>query len=151
VTERCLAGSVRTPERIRSRSGITRDVQHDAAATLAGRRRERAEQRLRQAKRTDEICRDRSLEIFTVGIGQKREGSRSKIRGVVHQHIEPAELAEDLNDDGVDVLLPRHVADDAMCAAVLSRHALDAFAAARDEGHACTASAQFANQRQPQT
>ena len=67
-----------------------------------------------------------------------RRGARAasaEVRRVVHQDVEPAKRAEDLHGDGVDVVLLRDVADDAVASAS-SAATRRRVAAAGDERHA---------------
>ena len=118
VVQRGLARAVRAPRRVRRHGGVARDVQRPRRRPSPGRRGERAEQRLRQSKRSDDVGGQRQLEIFAVGVGEQRERHRTEARGVVDQDVEAAELADDLQRDRMDIVLERDVADDAVRAAM---------------------------------
>ena len=84
------------------------------------------------------------FQVLAVGVAQQLQRRRPEVRGVVDQHVEAAEFADDLHGDGVDVVLHGDVADDAVRAGVLARHLLDAARRAGDEGHPRAAAEQLA-------
>jgi hypothetical protein len=90
---------------------------------------------------------ERALEILTGGVPQQSERSRPKIRSVVDQYVQPPEFSTDLQGYRVDVVLDRNIADDSVRAGMLPCHALNAFAAARDEGYTRPAGEKFMDQR----
>ena len=124
--------------------------------TTSGRRPSRADaasdprQRLRQAERTDEVGRERQLQVFTIGVGERSERHGAKRRSVVDEHVEPAQCAEHLYRDRMDILLARDVPDDADGTGPFAGDALHAFAVPRDEGDERSAVVQLAHQRQPE-
>jgi hypothetical protein len=97
--------------------------------------RECAEQNLGQAKRTEHVGRERTLEILTFGVRQRRERHRAERRRIVHEDVESAQCTEQLNRDRVDVFLSRDVSDDAAGVRQLASDAFDARATACDERH----------------
>jgi hypothetical protein len=93
-----------------------------------------AEQRLGEAKRADDVGRERQLDVLAVGVGEQRERGRAEARRVVDQDVEAAERAADLQRDRVRVFLPGDVADDAVAAAKRFGDAAHARRVAGDEG-----------------
>ena len=150
VAQGRLARAVRAPARVGVDRRVAGDVQHDRAAALAGRRGQRPEQRLGQAERPEQVRGEGPFQVLAVGVAQQRQRRRPEVRGVVDQHVEPAELADDLHGDGVDVVLHGDVADDAVRAGVSPRHLLDAARRAGDEGHPRAAAEQLPDEGQAQ-
>ena len=70
------------------------------AGALAGGRGERAEQRLGQPERPEQVGGERALEVLALGVGEQRERHRAETRGIVDQHVEAAERAEELQAIG---------------------------------------------------
>src|SRR5207249_3886474 len=103
-----------------------------------------------QAERPEHVCREGTLEILAIGVGEERERRRPQVRRVVDEDVKPAETSDDLHGNGVDVLLLRNVADDAVCAAMLACHSLDALAVASDKGEVRSATEQLAHEGKPQ-
>ena len=122
-----------------------------AAASVPRGCGERAEQRFRQAERPHQIGRQRPLEILALGVAEERERRGPEIGRVVDQDVESAELAENLERDGIDGVLRRDVADDAVDAGVAALDRFDAVAAARDEGDARAGAVQGTDERQSET
>jgi hypothetical protein len=146
VPQRGFAGAVGAPGRIRVDRRVAGDIEHHGAATLARRRRQRAEDGFGQAEWTQQIRGERDFEIFAIGVGQESQRRRSKARGVVDQHVEAAELAEDLQGDRIDVVFPGHVADDAVGIRQLAGDALHRLCGTGDEGDVSAAAGQFADE-----
>ena len=73
------------------------------------------------------------------------------MRRVVDEDIEPTQTAKNLHGNRVDILLLRHVADDAVDVGMLTCHASDGVSTAGDERHPRAAMPQFANEREPQS
>ena len=90
------------------------------------------------------------FQVLAVGVAQQRERCRAEVRRVVDQDIEPAQLTDDLQRNGVDVVFHGNVADDPMRAGVFTRHLLDAAPRAGDEGHPGAATEQLPDEGQPQ-
>jgi hypothetical protein len=130
--------------------GVTDEVEDDGAATLSRRGREGAEQRPGQAEGPHEVGRQSELELLAFGIGKQGERDGSEARGIVDEDVEAAQPSGDLQGDGVDVLLARHVPDDAVRPGNFACHKLEALPSARDEGDCRAAAAELANQRQAQ-
>ena len=120
MAQRRFARAVCAPGGIRVHGGVARHVQHHRAAPFTCRCRQRAEQRLRQTERPEDVRRQRALEILALGIAEQRERRRAEIRRVVDQDVEAAQLAENLQRHRVDVVLRRDVADDAVRAGMLA-------------------------------
>ena len=112
--KRRLAGAIGAPAGIGVDRRVAGDVDHQRAAPVARRGGKRAEQRLGQAERADEIDRERLLQLLAFGVGKQRQRDRAEARGIVDQHVEAAEVAGDLQRDRVDVVLPADVADNAV-------------------------------------
>ena len=139
VRERGLARAVGAPAGVRRDRGVAADVddhERGPRSPAARRRGERAEQRLGQAERAEQVGRERRLEVLALGVGEQRQRHRAEARGVVDEHVEAAERAADLQRDRVDVVLARDVADDAVAAGDRARDALHARGVAGDEGDA---------------
>src|SRR5215471_8284492 len=149
MSQRRLARAISAPARVRVDGGVARYVHNNGASALACRRRERTQQRAREAKRAENVGRERQREVFAFGVGQQSERHRAQARGIVYQRIETTEAAHDLQCDWMDVVLLRHVADDAV-SACLCRDALDAIAMTGDECDLGAATAQLLHQRKPQ-
>ena len=133
MAQRRFARAVGAPRGIRIDGRVARHVQHDRSAPLARRCRERAEQRLRQAKRTEDVRRECALEILALGVAEQRQRRRTEIRRVVDEDVEAAQLAENLQRHRVDVVFRRDVAHDAVRARMLAGDLVDPLAMARDE------------------
>ena len=97
VAEGGFAGAVGAPCRIGGDRGIARDVEDDRAAPLACGRGERAQQRLGQPERADEVGGEGPLQVFAVGIAKRRQGYRAEVGRIVDQHVQAAEFARDLH------------------------------------------------------
>ena len=123
-----FAGAVRAPSRIWIDGGVARNIHDDRAASFAGRGRERPQQRLGQAERTDQVGGERAFQVFAIRIAEESERHRAEVGGIVDQDIQAAELARDLHGDRIDVVLRRDVADDAVRAGMSGGDAIDAFA-----------------------
>ena len=116
---------------------------------LARRRGERAEQRLGQAERPEQVGRQRRLEVLALGVGEQRQRHRAEARRVVDQHVEAAERAADLQRDRVRVVLARDVADDAVrCRRCARATRVDARRVAGDEGDRAPRAVQRLDERQ---
>ena len=75
---------------------------HHRAAAFARRGGERAEERLGQPERRDDVDLQRLGEILARGVGERRERHGAEARCVVDQDVEPAEPADDLKRNRVD-------------------------------------------------
>ena len=150
VPQRRLARAVGAPPGVGGDGRVAGDVQHDRATALAGGRGERAEDRLGQPERPEQVRGQRALQGFAVGVAEQRERRRAEVRGVVHQHVEAAECADDLEGDRVDVLLQGDVPDDPVYAGEVARHPLDAVPRPGDEGHPRAAAVQLPDEGQAQ-
>jgi hypothetical protein len=91
------------------------------------------------------------FEVLAVRVAQQSQRCRPKFRGVIDQDVEPAEVAHDLDGDGVDVVLDGYIADDPVRSRVLPRHLFDAAWRAGDECHARAPAKQLADQGQAQS
>src|SRR5215208_4603961 len=133
VMQRGLTRAVRSPTRIRIYRGVARDVEHNSAASFASGRRQCSHQCLCQTERAKDIGSKRALKIFAFSIRQHRQRYWSKVRSVIDQHIDAAELTCYLHRYGIDIVLGRDVADDSVNAGILADDLLDAFARACNE------------------
>ena len=118
---------------------------------LASRSRQRAEQRRRETERSEDIGRQCQLEVLAVGVGQQREGDRPEARCVVHEHVETAKAARDLQRDGIDVFLLRDVTHDAVSERTRAGDLVHPLARAGDKRHARAAAHELADQREPES
>ena len=150
MPKRRLAGTVCAPRWIRIDGGVARYIQHDGSASFARRRCEGAEQRLREAERAQEICRERALEILTFGVAEQRQRSRPKVRRVVDQHVEASELAENLQGYRIDVVLRRDVSHDAVGARMSTSDLADRLGMAGDERDAGALFVQLMDESEPE-
>ena len=78
VAQRRFARAIGAPRGIRIDGGVARHIQDNGAASFARRGRERAEQRLRQTERPEDVRRERALEIFALGVAQKGQRRRAR-------------------------------------------------------------------------
>ena len=105
-----------------------------AAAIAAGARRQRAQQRLRQAKWTDEVRRERPLELLAVCVGEQLQRRSAEIRGVVHQDVEAAQMLQRAGHAGGHILGPSGVGSDERDADVLGDPAAPLLISALERG-----------------
>ena len=136
VAQRGFACAVGAPRGIRVHGRIARHIQDDRAAPVAGRCRERAEQRFGQPERPEHVRREGALEILALGVAEKCQRRRAEVRRVVDEDVETAQLTENLQRHRVDIVLRGDVADDAVGAWVFAGDLFDAIAVAGDEGDA---------------
>src|SRR5207245_11377555 len=124
-----LACAIRAPTGVRVDGGVARNVQHHGALPLTGRSRQGAEQRLGQSKGSQNVRRQRPLEVFTFGVPEQGQRRRPKMGSVVDQNVEASELAGDLLGNRIDIVLYRNIAGASGRAGTLPRNALRALAA----------------------
>ena len=149
MAKRRLACAVRAPPGIGVHRRVARNIDHDRAASLAGRSGKRAEQCLGQAERAQQVDGERLFQLLAFRIGEQGQRRGPKARGVVDQHVEPAEIARDLQRDRVDVVLPPDVADNAASAGFIG-DPCHRPGAARDERDAGASVRQAPDERKPE-
>ena len=108
----------------------------DAGARGRG---ERAEQGAGEPEGTDDVGVEGELQLFALGVGERRERHGAEAGGVVDQDVHPAEPAGELEGDPVDGGLVGHVAGDADRARQLAREGVHPWRGAGDEADPGTA------------
>src|SRR5262245_4799535 len=119
MAECSLACAVCAPPRIGVDGCVAGNVDHDGAAPIPGRGGKGPEQGFGQSEGAQQVHGERVLQFLAFRVGKGCEWSRTEARCVVDKHVEPAEVADNLQRNRVDVVLAPDVADNSVCASAI--------------------------------